>query len=228
MNLAIVEDEKKLANTLKDGLEAEQHSVTLFFDGETAEKAILLDQSYFSVIILDLMLPQKNGFEVCKTLRQEGVTIPILILTARESIEDKVRVLDSGADDYLTKPFSFEELMARIRALSRRAHGHVSGKLMLHDMVINMGTRSVSRGGKEVALTPTEFDILCMFLENPDKVVSREEISMSLWGSKETSFSNVVDVHVSNLRNKISEGHDQKIIRTVRGLGYAIQKQNSN
>ena len=224
MKVAIVEDEKKLAQTLKDGLEAEGYTVTLFHDGESAETELLAHSSDYTMIILDLMLPKKNGFEVCQTLRDSGITNPILILTARESTEDKVRALDSGADDFLTKPFSFDELMARMRALMRRAKGHVSEKVTIGDLLINISTRNVSRGGKQISLTPTEFDVLTLLLENPERAISREEISMSLWNSNETSLSNVVDVHISNLRKKIDDDHAQKIIRTVRGLGYAIQK----
>jgi DNA-binding response OmpR family regulator len=224
MKVAIVEDEKKLALTLKDGLEAEGYEVSLFHDGESAETELLTNSSEYALIILDLMLPKKNGFEVCQTLRDKGVINPILILTARESTEDKVRALDSGADDFLTKPFSFDELMARMRALMRRAKGHVSEKVAIGDLLINISTRDVSRGGKQVSLTPTEFDVLTLLIENPERVLSREEISMSLWNSNETSLSNVVDVHISNLRKKIDDDHAQKIIRTVRGLGYAIQK----
>jgi DNA-binding response OmpR family regulator len=224
MNVAIVEDEVKLANTLKDGLEAEGYTVSVFFDGESAERELLENSDSYSLIILDLMLPRKNGFEVCQTLRLEGVNTPILILTARESIEDKVRALDSGADDFLTKPFAFDELMARMRALSRRAKGHVSEKITIHDLIVNMSTHDVTRNGKLISLTPTEFDVLSMFIASPEKVLSREEISMYLWDSKETALSNVVDVHISNLRKKIDDDYDQKIIRTVRGLGYTIQK----
>jgi DNA-binding response OmpR family regulator len=224
MNVAIVEDEIKLANTLKDGLEAEGYTVSVFTDGESAERELLKNSTDYSLIILDLTLPRKNGFEICKTLRDEGVSIPVLILTARESVEDKVRALDNGADDFLTKPFAFDELMARMRALARRAKGQVSEKITINDLVINMGTHDVTRAGKQIALTPTEFDILSMFIQHPEKAMSREEISMYLWDSKETALSNVVDVHISNLRKKIDDDHDQKIIRTVRGVGYTIQK----
>ena len=224
MHIAVVEDEKKLASIIKEGLEAEGFVVTLFYNGETAEEELLKSASQYSVIILDLMLPRKNGFELCETLRKNGITTPILIVTARESVEDKVRVLDSGADDYLTKPFSFDELLARLRALDRRSRGRIVEEIEIQDLRIQSNIRRVVRGKKEIALTPTEFDVLKMLIENPEKVLSREEISIGLWGSNEVSFSNIVDVHISNLRKKIDDSHENKIIRTVRGLGYSIQK----
>ncbi len=224
MHIAVVEDEKKLASIIKEGLEAEGYVVSLFHDGETAEVELLRNSVIYSLVILDLMLPRKNGFEVCDALRKNGIALPILILTARESVEDKVRVLDSGADDFLTKPFSFDELLARLRALDRRSRGKTVDEIKINTLSIQSNTRKVVRAGEDVLLTPTEYDVLKMLIEHSERALTREEISMGLWGSNEVSFSNVVDVHISNLRKKIDDNHEYKIIRTVRGLGYTIQK----
>jgi DNA-binding response OmpR family regulator len=224
MHIVVVEDEIKLALIIKEGLETEGYSVTLFHDGETAEIELLQNSRQYSLVILDLMLPKKNGFEVCSDLRKAGISLPILILTARESIEDKVRVLDAGADDFLIKPFSFDELLARLRALDRRSKGRIVEEIKIKDLCIQTNIRKVVRDGTEIVLTPTEFDVLKMLVDQVDTVLSRDEISTKLWGNNEVSFSNIVDVHISNLRKKIDDNYDTKIIRTVRGMGYSIQK----
>lgn len=224
MNIAIVEDEKKLATTLQDGLQREGYTVDVFGDGAAALSGILKKDSGYGLIVLDLMLPRKDGFEICHDLRYAGSTVPILILTARDAIEDKVRALDNGADDFLTKPFAFEELIARIRALVRRSQGRASEKLVVANLIVDIGTREVTRDGKSISLTPTEFDLLCLLIEQRARVLTREEISSHLWDAEDTSLTNIVDVHISNLRKKIDDEHDQKIIRTVRGAGYAVQE----
>jgi DNA-binding response OmpR family regulator len=224
MRIAIVEDERKLAATLADGLRAEGYEADVFYDGVSAEQKLLATPSPYSFLILDLMLPKKNGFEVCADLRREGIMLPTLVLTARDSVEDKIKMLDSGADDFLTKPFAFEELLARIRAIARRSAKDVPEKLVLGDIIANTSTRRVTRGKKDVELTPTEFDLLAFLAAHHGRAVSREEISTYLWDSADTALSNVVDVHISNLRKKLDDEYDKKIIRTVRGSGYAVEK----
>lgn len=224
LHIAIVEDEQKLALTLKEGFEAEGYSVEVFFDGESAEKSLSKPDSTYNLVILDLTLPHKNGFEICRALRGNGIMTPIIILTARDTIQDKVHALDSGADDFLTKPFEFEELMARVRAITRRAQGLLPGRLQIADVVADTRTRMVERAGETVALTPTEFELLTLLIENSDTVLSRDEISNSLWNIKDIALSNIVDVHISNLRKKIDGKHARKIISTIRGRGYRIEK----
>jgi DNA-binding response OmpR family regulator len=223
MRIAIVEDEVKLAATLKDGLETEGYSVDVFHTAESAEKEFEKNPSHYQLLILDLMLPKRSGFEVCEGLRKKGSTMLIIVLTARDSIEDKVRILDSGADDFLAKPFAFEELVARIRATTRRTKHLSSEKVRIGNIFVNMGTYEVERDSKAISLTPTEFDLLRLLIDHHGRVASRAEISSHLWDVQDVSLSNIVDVHISNLRKKLDD-NDQKIIRTVRGAGYAIQE----
>lgn len=222
MKLAIVEDEPKLAASLKEGLEGEGYDVTVHGDGESLLRSAQRTPFPYALLVLDLMLPGKSGFEVCKELREQGVTIPILVLTARDAVEDKVKALDSGADDFLTKPFVFDELLARVRALVRRSGGFRSLLVEIQNLKVDKESRRVWRGSKEVSLTPTEFDLLLLLIDAKGKPRSREEISSELWDLRDSAFSNVVDVHVSNLRKKIDDERDKRIIRTVRGMGYAI------
>lgn len=223
MRIALVEDERKLAETLKEGLENEGYEVEVFYNGLVAEESILKDPTAFSVMILDLMLPRKNGFEVCESLRAHGVTLPIIILTARDTLEDKVKALDSGADDFLTKPFEFEELMARLRAVVRRTQTRSTGTpISLNGIVVDRKARLATCGSRPLSLTPTEFELLALLMENAGQPLSRDALSTHLWGIKDTSYSNIVDVHISNLRKKLSLHHAHPIIRTVRGRGYRI------
>lgn len=223
MHIAIVEDELKLAETLKEGLEAEAYQVSLFSDGREAEEEFLKNPGRYELIILDLTLPRKSGFEVCRTLREHGVVIPILILTARDTTADKVRALDSGADDFLTKPFAFEELVARLRALARRS-SQTPGVLTVRDLVLDPKSRSVRRGNASITLTPTEYELLALLMRERGRVLSREEISAALWDVRDSSLSNIVDVHLSNLRKKIDADYEEKRITTVRGMGYQISE----
>lgn len=223
MHIAIVEDELKLAETLKEGLEAEAYQVSLFSDGREAEEEFLKNPGRYELIILDLTLPRKSGFEVCRTLRENGVVIPILILTARDTTADKVRALDSGADDFLTKPFAFEELVARLRALARRSV-HTPGVLTVRDLVLDPASRSVRRGSAMITLTPTEYELLALLMRERGRILSREEISAALWDVRDSSLSNIVDVHLSNLRKKIDADYEEKRITTVRGMGYQISE----
>ncbi len=223
MRILIVEDEEKLAKALKDGLESEGHAVDYLTDGEKGESRIRMCRGDYDLVVLDLMLPGKNGFEVCRDVRAEGVTLPILILTARDSTEDKVLALDSGADDYLVKPFAFDELVARMRALWRRPREALPEELEVRDLVLNPATREVHRAGKRIDLTLKEFELLHYLMRHPNQVMGREDIFAHLWDFADTSLSNVIDVHVKNLRHKIDDGHAHKLLETTRGVGYAIK-----
>jgi DNA-binding response OmpR family regulator len=222
MNILIVEDESKIAESLSKGLSHEGHKVDIVSNGIVAEQRIMGDLSPYDVVLLDLMIPGKPGLEVCKAVRDAGKTVPIIMLTAKDTKEDIIRGLDMGADDYLVKPFSFEELLARLRAIGRRPRS-IAGETLSHSgITLDTRSREVSVGGKEVHLTAREYAILEFLLRNPGRVVSREEILAAVWDFEYNSFSNVVDVHIKNLRKKINS-HDQEILQTVRGAGYKIE-----
>lgn len=223
MKILIVEDEEKLAKALKTGLESIGYAVDYLTTGDKGETRIRICRNDYDLVILDLMLPVKNGFEICRSVRAAEVTLPILILTARDAIEDKVLALDSGADDYLVKPFSFDELVARMRALLRRPHETLSGELTVHDLVLNPKSREVHRGDKKIDLTLKEFELLQYLMRNPNQVLGREDIFAHLWDFADPSLSNVIDVHIKNLRKKIDEGHPIKLLETSRGVGYSIK-----
>ena len=223
MKVLIVEDEAKLAAMLKAGLKLEGHTVDVIEDGLRGESRILMCRNDYDIVILDLMLPGKNGFEICTNVRNMGVTLPILILTARGDIEDKVLALNSGADDYLVKPFSFDELLARMQALLRRPHESLPTLLEVHDLVLNPVTREVTRDGKTIDLTLKEFQFLHYLMKHANQVMGREDIFAHLWDFADSSLSNVIDAHIKNLRKKIDDGHSQKLLETVRGVGYTIK-----
>ncbi len=224
MKLVLVEDERKLARSLKEGLIWEGYEVDAFPDGESVEALFESEPNAYDLMILDLGLPQKSGLEVCRDLRKKGHTLPILVLTARDTIEDKVGALDAGADDFVTKPFSFEELLARVRALLRRSRTNTNRQIVIGNLVIDLDAYVVTRDGVTIALTLKEFELLAYLAERRGQAKSREEIFGHLWqGSDASAFSNVVDVHVRNIRLKLDDDHDHAIIRTVRGVGYAVQ-----
>ena len=218
--IAIVEDEKKLAASLQEGLESERSTVRVFYDGISAEAGLIASPP--DLVVLDLMLPGKDGFDVCATIRKAGVSAPVLVLTAKDSLEDKLKAFNCGADDFVTKPFSFEELLARVQALLRRT-APVLKKITLGDVTIDLAGRTVFRGPTEISLTFKEFELLEYLAQNEGVVKTREEIFSHLWSRKDDDASNVVDVHIKNLRKKLNDDHDQKIIRTIRGLGYATK-----
>jgi DNA-binding response OmpR family regulator len=225
MKIFIVEDSKKLADSLKKGLENEGYNVDCYYDGESGEKQLKLNYQDYDLAIFDIMLPKKNGIEVCHDIRNYGINIPVLMLTARNSMNDKVTGLDSGADDYLAKPFEFEELLARIRALLRRPRTALPPELKLKDLVLNPATTKVYRSEKEIPLTLKEFRLLEYFMRNAGITLTREDILNSLWDYDFASFSNVVDVHVKNLRKKVDGGHKEKLFQTVWGVGYKLKEQ---
>lgn len=222
MKILLVEDEEKLSSALSKGLQLEGYTVDVIPDGKKALTRISLHRSDYDVIILDLMLPSMDGFEICKQVREWNITVPILILTARAETDTKVKLLSSGADDYLVKPFSFAELVARVRALMRRPNESLPEKLTFDDIELNPADRKVMRGGKEISLTLKEFGLLEYFMRHPNQVVNREDLLNHLWDFNYVGFSNVVDVHVKNLRKKLSEGNHRDILETVRGIGYRL------
>jgi DNA-binding response OmpR family regulator len=224
MKVLIVEDEEKLAEALKTGLKYEGFTVDVLGDGLRGENRILMCRGDYDVVILDLMLPGKNGFEICKTVREKGVTLPIIILTARDGIDDKILALNSGADDYLVKPFAFGELLARIRALLRRPRESLPELLQLNDLMLNPTTREVTRDGKHIDLTLKEFELLQYLMRHPNQVMGREDIFAHLWDFADSSLSNVIDAHIKNLRKKIDEGYAKKLLETIRGVGYTIKE----
>lgn len=224
MKLVLVEDERKLARSLKEGLVWEGYEVDAFPDGESMEAALEAHPDAYNLMILDLGLPRKSGLDVCRDVRAKGYTLPILILTARDTVEDKVGALDAGADDFVTKPFSFEELLARVRALLRRVRTNTNRQIVIGNLVIDLDAYVVTRDGVTIALTLKEFELLAYLAERRGQAKSREEIFAHLWqGNDASTFSNVVDVHVRNIRLKLDDDHDHAIIRTVRGVGYAVQ-----
>ncbi len=224
MRILIVEDEKKLADALSQGLTRKGHAVDVLGDGEKAFNRISLHHADYDLIILDLMLPSMPGDEICKKSRELGINIPILILTARNETEIKVELLLSGADDYMVKPFSFEELLARIQALSRRPVEKLPEKLKVADIELDPSEHTVTRGGEPVGLTLKEFCLLEYFMRHPNQVINREELLSHLWDFNYESFSNVIDVHVKNLRRKLGNGESSDLLETVRGIGYRLHQ----
>jgi heavy metal response regulator len=221
MRLLIVEDEKKVAGFVKKGLEEEGYVVDQASDGETGLRKGL--EGVHDLIILDVNLPGMDGLEVLRGLRNKKVTTPVLLLTVRAAIEDKVFGLDTGADDYLTKPFAFRELLARIRALFRRKAEAEAPLLQVGDLTLDPARRLVSRGGEKIELTAKEFALLDYFMRNPGRVLTRTMIVERVWGHNFDSMTNIIDVYVNYLRKKIDAGRDKKLIRTVRGVGYVLQ-----
>lgn len=223
MRILIVEDEEKLAEALSLGLKKQGYAVDVIGDGKKGLTRIQLHHIDYDLIILDLMLPSVDGMVICKTVRDAGITTPILILTARAETETKVDLLLAGADDYLVKPFSFAELTARLRALLRRPAESVPTVLRIHDIVLNPAERVVKRGDRKIDLTLKEFSLLEHLMRHPGQVVNREDLLSHLWDFNYLSFSNVVDVHVKNLRKKLDEGENPSILETVRGVGYRLR-----
>ncbi|MGZ8160907.1 MAG: response regulator transcription factor [Methylobacter sp.] len=223
MRVLIVEDDERIADFVQRGLKAEGYAVEVARNGLDA--IALGIEGQFQVIILDLGLPDLNGREVCERLRGTGVNTPILMLTARDAVQDKVTGLRSGADDYMTKPFSFEELLARIEALMRRRGGEIkqeSKALQIADLVLNLETHEVRRGDTLIDLTPKEFTLLECFMRMPGKVLSRTRILEQVWGYSADPLTNVVDVYIRQLRRKIDDDYELKLLKTVRGFGYKL------
>jgi DNA-binding response OmpR family regulator len=220
MKLLLVEDNKKLAENIKQGLMQEGYAVDLIEDGLVALRRILINRDEYDLVILDRMLPGKDGVSVCQEWREQKVIVPVLMLTALDTVDDKVTGLDAGADDYLSKPFAFEELLARIHALLRRPNQLAPEILKLGDIQINTITREVTHKDKPINITLKEFMVLEYLMRNEGKVITRDTLYSHAWDFADSSFSNTVDVHIKNLRKKIKD--NGKIIQTIRGVGYKI------
>lgn len=221
MRILVVEDEKKVASFIKKGLEEEFYSVDVAFDGKEGLRLALSEE--YDLIILDLMLPFKDGLTILKEIREEKIFTPVLILTARDTIQDKVTGLDSGADDYLAKPFSFEELLARIRALLRRNSIDKNNILKAGDLKLDTQAHKAFRNDVEVQLTAKEYAILEYLMRNKNRVISRTKLSEHIYEFHFDPETNVIDVYINKLRNKIDKGFEKQIIHTVRGVGYLIK-----
>ena len=224
MRVLVVEDELKVANALRQGLEGEEFHVVVETTGEGAYFRVTTET--FDVVLLDLGLPGRNGLEILSALRQRGLKTPVLVLTARDTVQDRVIGLDAGADDYLVKPFAFAELVARIRALVRRGRSAEAPKLAVGDLTMDLVTRKVARGPRNVDLTVREFELLEYLLRLQAQVVSREALARDVWKetARSTPLDNVIDVHIARLRRKVDTEHDTKLIHTVRGVGFMLSE----
>ncbi len=221
MRILVVEDDRKVAGFIRKGLREEGYAVDVASDGETG-LAMGLDRLH-DVIVLDVMLPGMPGFQVVRELRQAKVTTPVLLLTARDAVEDKVQGLDAGADDYLTKPFAFAELLARIRALLRRGTAARAPLLQVADLTLDPATRTVTRGREAISLTNREFALLEYLMRSAGRVLTRTMIAEHVWDYSFDSGTNVIDVYVNYLRKKIDAGRERKLIHTIRGVGYVLK-----
>jgi two-component system, OmpR family, copper resistance phosphate regulon response regulator CusR len=224
MKILLVEDEPKVVEFIKKGLEEQGYEIEVAFDGQTGER--LASKEYYDLIIIDIILPLINGYELCKRIRQKGLQVPILMLTALGTIDDKISGFDAGTDDYLVKPFEFAELLARIRALTKRASGiiHTSSKINIADLELDLDKKSAKRGDKSIELTAKEFSLLEFLMINKGKVISRPEIAEKVWDINFDRGTNVVDVYINILRKKIDKDFGHKLIQTKIGLGYFIDE----
>jgi heavy metal response regulator len=221
MRILIVEDEKKVAAFIKKGLEEETYAADVASDGE--EGLHLGEQNPYDLIILDLMLPKINGLDILSHLRAKKIETPILLLTAKDSVEDKVEGLNHGADDYLTKPFAFSELLARIRVLLRRGKAETKTTLKIADLTLDLVSHKVNRGNEEIELTGKEYSLLEYFMRNQEKVLTRTMIAEHVWDYNFDTFTNVIDVYVNHLRKKIDKNFPAKLLHTLRGVGYVMK-----
>jgi DNA-binding response OmpR family regulator len=224
MRVLVVEDELKVANALREGLEGERYDVVVERTGEDA--FFRMTTEAFDLILLDLGLPGRDGLQILTTLRSKGVKTPVLVLTARDTLQDRVAGLDSGADDYLVKPFAFAELLARIRALMRRGRAAESPRLAVGDLMMDLITRKVTRGGQPVELTVREFELLEYLMRYEGQVVSRETLARDVWKetARTTPLDNVIDVHIARLRRKVDLDRPVRLIHTIRGVGFMLRE----
>jgi two-component system, OmpR family, copper resistance phosphate regulon response regulator CusR len=224
VHILVVEDERKMAQALQDGLEADGYTVRVAHTGE--EGFYLIQAHTFALAILDVMLPGHDGFEILATLRRRGVRTPVLLLTSRDAVEDRVRGLDLGADDYLVKPFAFPELLARLRVLLRRAKPATCACLKLADLEVDLAQRMVVRGGQRIELTAREFEVLEYFFSNSGRVVSREMLAREVWkeSARQTPLDNVIDAQMVRLRRKIDGQSEHRLLHTVRGVGFVLRE----
>ncbi|MBN2372937.1 response regulator transcription factor [bacterium] len=222
MRILLVEDEERIANFVERGLKEERYAVDAVYNGKNALQMARINP--YDLIILDLMLPDMDGLSVCEELRKNKMDVPILMLTAKSGVSDRVTGLDSGADDYLTKPFAFEELLARVRALLRRKKTGKVTLLKIADLELDQVTHKVMRSGKEIKLTSKEYALLEYLMMNVNQIVTRTMISGHVWNEDFDSFTNITDVYINYLRNKIDKGFDKHLIHTIRGVGYIIKE----
>jgi DNA-binding response OmpR family regulator len=225
MNILIVEDDRRLAEQLKKGLDEEGHPVSIAFDGKAGLEAAITNP--FDVVVMDIMLPGLDGLSVVRRLRQERITTPVLMLTARDATQDIIAGLDAGADDYLAKPFSFDVLLARLRALGRRGPVDPRTRLQVADLSLDPATHEVERSGTPLSLTRTEFGILDVLMKNAGRVITRERLIESVWGYDREIESNTLDVFIRQLRSKVERPGSRKLIHTVRGVGYTLREEES-
>jgi DNA-binding response OmpR family regulator len=225
LRILVVEDERKVAKALKEGLEAEAYSVDVAHTGE--EGFFLMSSQPFDLVVLDVMLPGRNGIEILSALRLQGPKIPVLLLTAKDAVEDRVKGLDAGADDYLVKPFAFPELLARVRALLRRGKTEPATALKVQDLQMDLVSRTVRRGAQTIDLTAKEFEVLEYLMRHQGQVVSREMLARDVWKEtmRHTPLDNVIDVHMARLRRKIDERFAMKLVHTVRGVGFVLKSE---
>lgn len=227
LNILLVEDEKKIAESLKKGLEEQQFLVDLAFDGEIGKK--MFNSKQYSLVILDINLPVINGFELCRYIRSRNEKVPVIMLTALSSTDEKVEGFDAGADDYIIKPFDFKELLVRIKALLKRIYQHVQygNILKVSDLVMNLENKEVTRSGRNIPLTAKEFQLLEYLVRNKNRVVSRADIALNVWDIDFDTKTNVIDVYVNFLRKKIDKEFFPKLIHTQVGLGYILKDQQN-
>lgn len=221
MRILVIEDEKKISSFIERGLKEQKYAVDIALDGE--EGLFLADVNPYDLILLDIMIPKKDGISVCRELRGKKNFTPILMLTARNAVKDRVSGLNAGADDYLSKPFSFSELLARIRALLRRQRQEKNDMLKIADLELNMLNHEVTRGSKKISLTNKEYGLLEYLMLNSNQIVTRTMISEHVWKEDFDSFTNVIDVHMKYLRDKVDKGAKTKLIHTIRGAGYILR-----
>ena len=222
MRILLIEDNRRLNTSLKTSLLDEGYAVDSAYDGEEGQE--LAEMAPYDAIILDLMLPKKDGLQVCRDLRKQRINTPTIMLTAKDTVEDRVQGLDSGADDYLVKPFAFQELRARLRALLRRDASDKSGTLTIADLVLDPAAHTVERSGQMIDLTAKEFSLLEYFMRNPNRLITRQMAETHIWSYDFDGTSNVVDVYIRRLRRKIDDPFDVKLLETLRGAGYRLVK----
>lgn len=223
--ILIIEDEKKISALIRKGLEEEQYAVDEAFDGETGER--MLSKKTYHLVILDIMLPKKDGLDLLAALRASGNDVPVLLLTAKGTVDDRVKGLDTGADDYLVKPFAISELLARVRSLLRRKKdsGAPSTTLSIGDLTLDLMSHKATRNGKVIDLTSKEFALLEYFIRNKNKTLTRSSITEHIWNYNFDTGTNIIDVYINHLRAKIDGGFPKKMIHTVRGVGYLMKEQ---